>query len=471
VKFIAALLTTGLSSVLLVGFVAHERLLRKFDAMTLTRAAKNFRGDVASYWLTYGSWEEGLKAEPFPHFVGRRKASLGEREPPPDPSLAMDTGGAAEASAITPWHGLSGEPRPASSAGQPPSKAPPGPPLFGPPPFGPPPPFRFVLFDPAGRILSPPPETGRGLRPEEWQHSVPIEVNGKIVAFASPAGIVNYSETDRAYFAAVNDAMTWGVATAALLATGLGLLLGNGLSRSLRKLTGAIDGLDDGVLAQEVKITTRDEVGTLAKAFNAMSSRLAASRAQLQAQNTTITQQAAQLREQAIRDPLTGLYNRRHFDERACALYDHAHRHAQPLAIALADIDTFKTINDAFSHAIGDAVLREMAALLRRHTRSSDIVARYGGEEFVLALPDSSLDEAIDCCERLRHAIAAHDWRGLHPALKVTISIGVSTNRSLGSIDAMLTDADHFLYQAKTYGRDRVCSSRDQEPGELRASA
>jgi len=458
IKFIIALLATGFLSVALVGFVAHERLMSRFDDITRAHAAKNFRGDVASYWLTYGSWEEGLQAEPFRHFVTRRKALLGDaprRAGPLDSGAprAMDTGGATEATAIPPWRGKEEELA---------TKA---------PGYGPPPPFRFVLFDPSGRILNPLEEIGRALHPEEWQHSVPIEVNGKIVAFASPMGIANYSETDRAYFAAVNDAMTWGVMTAALIATGLGFLLGNGLSRSLRQLTGAINRLDDGVLAQEVAIKTRDEVGTLAKAFNAMSSRLAASRAQLQEQNRTITQQAEQLREQAIRDSLTGLYNRRHFDERAKTLYEHAQRHDQPLAIVLGDIDTFKTINDDFSHATGDAVLREVAELLRQHTRSSDIVARYGGEEFVLALPESSLSEAVDCCERLRQSIATHDWAALHPTLSVTISLGVSCDHALGGIDAMLTDADQFLYQAKMRGRNRTCSSLDEEPTELRASA
>jgi GGDEF domain-containing protein len=383
VKFIAALLVTSLLSVAIVGIVAQQRLMRKFDGLVLARAARNFSGDVAAYWLTYGSFEAGLRIEPFRHFSLRRRVLLGQSELAPrmtGPSgQGPDTGGPGTAEALPPW-----SPHDAGPEG------PPSPPDFAPNPRDPGrgvPPFLFVLFDPSGKILSPPPETGRALRPKEQQNAIPITVQGRIVAFASPLGITNYSVADRAYITAVRDAIGWGIAAAALTAIGLGLVVGNRLSASLRKLTGAIRNMQQGSLRQQVDIASRDEVGILARTFNAMSDELAESHERLQALHRTVSEQAEQLREQAIRDSLTGLHNRRCFDERAASAYQHAIRHGQPMAVAIGDIDHFKSINDRFSHAVGDAVLREVGNLLRLHLRSSDLAARYGGEDSYSGFP------------------------------------------------------------------------------------
>src|SRR5260221_807501 len=114
-KFILALLTTSLLALALVWGAAHERLTSKFDDLVEARAARSFRGDVAAYWLTYGSWEAGERAEPFPHFVARRKALQAAEGPPPPVSghgrqdgsehLALDTRHAADAVALTAWSG------------------------------------------------------------------------------------------------------------------------------------------------------------------------------------------------------------------------------------------------------------------------------------------------------------------------------------------------------------------------------
>jgi diguanylate cyclase (GGDEF)-like protein len=455
IKFILALLATSLVSMALVGVIAHGRLMRQFDELALERAARNFRGDVASYWLTYGSWDAGQQIEPFRHFTQRRKALLGPIELRPRISnpdgKGPDLGGANEAAAIEPWSSPYVEPAPPSGA-MPDHVAPPRDA----------PPFRFVLFDPAGKILGPPPETGRALRPEEQHDAIPISVEGRIVAFAAPHGLVNFSGADSAYLAAVWDALGWGTAAAALMAVALGLLVGTGMSRSLRKLTVAVRNMQGGTLRQQVDTRSRDEVGELARAFNAMSSELAESHAQLQASHFTISRQAAQLQELAIRDALTGLANRRHFDDLAARMYDHALRHGRPMAVAICDVDFFKRINDEFSHAIGDAVLRELGELMRLHLRSSDLAARYGGEEFVFAFPDSDLDAAAECCERLRHSIERHPWHTLHVDLKVTISVGLVGNLALGGVQSMLAAADRLLYEAKISGRNRLCRAADE---------
>jgi diguanylate cyclase (GGDEF)-like protein/PAS domain S-box-containing protein len=164
----------------------------------------------------------------------------------------------------------------------------------------------------------------------------------------------------------------------------------------------------------------------------------------------------AALEQLSRQDPLTGLANRREFGERAAIERERAERSRSPLSLAMLDIDRFKDVNDRHGHALGDQVLREIAAILQRECRVADLVSRYGGEEFALALPDTDLPEALAVCERIRTAIQSHDWARLRHGLQLSISIGVAT-RALGeSVDAALARADALLYQAKHRGRNRV---------------
>jgi diguanylate cyclase (GGDEF)-like protein len=442
VKFIAGLLATSLLSVMLVWAVAHDRVVHKFDDLVLRRSAHNFRNDVAAYWLTYGSWQAGQQVEAFNHFVARRRATL-TAGPQSDDAVR----------ALPPWSGP-----PAASAVEPRPGVPPPPGEFVPP-------FRFLLLDADGKVLNPVDprdQPGRMATTAEMDRAVPIEIGHEVVAYASLAGLINYTETDRAYLTAVGEALAWGIAAAAGMAVGLGLLVGNRLSRSLRRLTRAIAGMEHGALRQHVEVGSHDEIGSLARAFNAMSDALAASHEALQASYQKISQQAEELRELAIRDALTQLYNRRHFDGYTPRLYEQSVRYTRPLSVMIGDIDFFKKINDRFSHATGDAVLREVGKLLREHTRASDVVARYGGEEFVIAFPETELTVAAEFCERLRQRIEAHPWQRIHPELAVTMSMGLSGDLSLGSVENMLKAADELLYQAKSTGRNRVCHQAEE---------
>jgi two-component system, cell cycle response regulator len=126
--------------------------------------------------------------------------------------------------------------------------------------------------------------------------------------------------------------------------------------------------MGEGDLRQHVTIRSRDEVQFLGESFNRMSRDLAES-------HDTIRQQAAQLLELSMRDEMTQLHNRRYFNEQATLAYAQAQRYSRPFAVAIADVDHFKQINDRFSHAAGDAVLREVARLLAAATRETDIVA------------------------------------------------------------------------------------------------
>jgi two-component system, cell cycle response regulator len=198
-------------------------------------------------------------------------------------------------------------------------------------------------------------------------------------------------------------------------------------------------------------------VGLLALAFNRMSADLARAHDELRQSTEQVKQQAARLKELSIRDALTHLYNRRYFDEQARTMFAQSARSRQPLTFMIGDVDFFKRINDQFSHAVGDEVLRRVAYLLQTSVRESDVVARYGGEEFVIAFSNSSVRQSSQVCEKLRRVIEAHPWHEVHSDLRVTMSFGLSDDLYLGSWERVVASADHQLYRAKEGGRNRVC--------------
>ena len=167
------------------------------------------------------------------------------------------------------------------------------------------------------------------------------------------------------------------------------------------------------------------------------------------------------LRDQAIRDPLTGLFNRRYMQETLERELLRAARTEYPVGVIMLDLDRFKQFNDSIGHAGGDLLLRELGGLLRRQARSSDIVCRYGGEEFVIILPDMPLQAVLQRVEALRFGIRQLDvqHRG-RPVGTLTASAGVAMFPEHGADgDTLLRAADRALYQAKAEGRDRMVVS------------
>ena len=172
----------------------------------------------------------------------------------------------------------------------------------------------------------------------------------------------------------------------------------------------------------------------------------------------TLAEQAAALERLSLEDALTGAHNRRHLDAQLASEWERRLRTGHPLTVALLDIDHFKAINDTYSHAAGDEVLRSLAAYLRAHTRHADIVARYGGEEFAIVYVDTSRPDAALACEALRAGFAALKPGPSTSAHRVTVSIGVASADEVSSVADLLGLADTRLYAAKHRGRDRVVS-------------
>lgn len=162
---------------------------------------------------------------------------------------------------------------------------------------------------------------------------------------------------------------------------------------------------------------------------------------------------AERMTKEAHQDALTGLGNRRAFDQALMQLDADQH---STYSMAVLDLDHFKQINDEFSHLVGDDVLRLVAEIIPQHCRSTDMIARIGGEEFSILLPNASREHALIICERIRKQIGLYDWSTLEAGLRVTISAGIAmSNEGRGSLDVFAV-ADARLYHAKTHGRNRV---------------
>ncbi|MYM94372.1 diguanylate cyclase [Duganella vulcania] len=454
-KFMLALLLTGLAAVAMVGGLAYVGMTKKVDVIRRQHAADTFYEGMSAYLQKYGSWQAAGGQEGFDEFMHSRRDAQGSRPPPPEQD-GEDRQGPPQGGEDRPGP-RPGEDRPGPPQGEEPARRDDRPP---PPRRGNgEPPYHFIVADQDYRVLLGAGVYRRGeLLPESARKDArAVKVGDRVAAYISPEGIFTPSKQEMQYMDAMREALLAGVTGAAALAVLLGVLLSRGLSRKLSHLTDAVRAMHGGSLLQRVPVEGKDEVAALASAFNDMSEQLAHSHEELKATHQTILAQAEQMRELSVRDALTKLHNRRHFDEHATTLFSHAVRHKRPLSMVIGDIDFFKRINDQFSHATGDAVLRQVGEILRSHMRLSDLVARYGGEEFVIAFPETELPQAAALCDKLRNLIEGFPWHEVHPDLKVTMSMGVYADLAAGTAEAMLQKADALLYRAKQTGRNRVC--------------
>jgi diguanylate cyclase (GGDEF)-like protein len=219
-----------------------------------------------------------------------------------------------------------------------------------------------------------------------------------------------------------------------------------------------------GVLHVQATAPAADQAGGAVALLPEAQERLAekvADQAALALANLSLRQT---LREQATRDPLTGLFNRRYLEESLQRELRRAERRRRPLGVVMVDLDHFKRCNDTFGHVAGDDLLRAVGQFLKSHIRGEDLACRYGGEEFLLILTESSLEDTRKRAEDLRGGVKGlevrHRGGGLVP---VSASLGVAVFPEHGvTADALVRAADAALYQAKAEGRDRVVVGQAQ---------
>ncbi|CAK0746091.1 NitT/TauT family transport system substrate-binding protein [Gammaproteobacteria bacterium] len=198
--------------------------------------------------------------------------------------------------------------------------------------------------------------------------------------------------------------------------------------------------------------------------FHNINRRLVSAETNLRTANEALTSNLAQiqelhhqLQEQAIRDPLTGLYNRRYLDETLDRELARAKRDGYPVSVCMIDLDHFKLVNDTYGHKAGDEVLKSLGALLRSDAREGDIPCRYGGEEFVLVSPHMHLDVAKQRIEQWVEAFGGMKTRHGELEIGTTMSVGLATYPIHGATaEALIVRADEALYKAKAAGRNRL---------------
>lgn len=179
--------------------------------------------------------------------------------------------------------------------------------------------------------------------------------------------------------------------------------------------------------------------------------------AEIEQKQAELMELNATLVELSMIDKLTGLWNRRYFQEKLEEQMQRYGESGEPFSLLILDIDHFKAVNDTWGHQTGDEVLERLGSLLRFYSRDKDTVSRYGGEEFVLILPDMDASESRLVSENLRHEIADAAW----DIGKLTVSIGIATYTGTDSDATLLKKADEALYASKENGRNRVTHSLD----------
>jgi len=178
----------------------------------------------------------------------------------------------------------------------------------------------------------------------------------------------------------------------------------------------------------------------------------------LKAMTQSLSARSQTLEQAALTDGLTGMHNRRYFDDALAEYLTEFGRIDRPIGLMIIDLDHFKAVNDTHGHDAGDDVLRAVSRCLRDFTRFHDVAARLGGEEFAVVAPNLDIDMLSKLAERIRKAIGSLSVPAGNVMLKVTISVGLAEWNRKESADAFFKRADMMLYRAKREGRNRVCA-------------
>lgn len=241
---------------------------------------------------------------------------------------------------------------------------------------------------------------------------------------------------------------------------------GGGAKRYGQALGKAAEGMEAGFDAEQLRgvvATMLGETRRMIAHTEEIGGKLEAASREVQ----TLRRQIDATRREALIDPLTGIGNRKMFDEQ---LHDcmRLNGEGQELCLVMADIDHFKKFNDNYGHQLGDLVLRLVARALTEGIKGRDLAARYGGEEFAVILPQTKLGDAFRVADQLRIAIAAHNLRKRDESRDlghVTLSMGVAQYRHGEDVEKFVERADAALYWAKNNGRNRVATERELAPG------
>eukprot|EP00831_Metopus_contortus_P008304 TRINITY_DN13191_c0_g1_i1.p1 TRINITY_DN13191_c0_g1~~TRINITY_DN13191_c0_g1_i1.p1 ORF type:complete len:410 (-),score=60.88 TRINITY_DN13191_c0_g1_i1:173-1402(-) len=392
----------ALVSSTLTGAVAYYLVKRDVGRASADQAFQAFQVDFTSYVRTYGSVKTALETEGFDAFV-RRAHKL--RDPVKIKKLDNPP-------LTNRWRN---------------------------------PPFHLLVLDADGVVLFPANgfKIGENVPRQIVEQCMDIAVDGKVIARALRLNDAVFTEQDEQLLHAVKQSLFYGVLVAVSVSVFLCLIFGRILSTTMRNLNHAIERMRTRrEKVYQVEVVSDDELGQLAESFNLMNAELAAVQ--------------IELREQAIRDPLTNLYNRRHFEEQARHAYESASRYGHPLSMMIGDLDHFRRINDEFSREIGDLVLEKVAEIITNTTRKSDVVSRYGGEELVVLFANTDREQAAVSCMNIKQAIESYPWEAFAPNLAVTMSMGLCENTGLASAEAMLSLAGRFLSAAKKSGRNKL---------------
>ena len=220
-------------------------------------------------------------------------------------------------------------------------------------------------------------------------------------------------------------------------------------------------------------VKDREGVRTIVESLVQSATEMQRSNAALEARLTASKEEISQLqqnlevvRTESLTDPLTGLSNRKYFDQSLDRLITGATEHSEPLSLVMTDIDHFKVFNDSWGHLTGDQVLRLVAMSVKQNVKGQDIAARYGGEEFAVILPNTVLRSALTVADHIRRAVMSKELmkRSTGQNLgRVTISLGVAQLHRGDSAQSLIARADACLYAAKRNGRNRVICESDPE--------
>jgi diguanylate cyclase (GGDEF)-like protein len=192
-------------------------------------------------------------------------------------------------------------------------------------------------------------------------------------------------------------------------------------------------------------------------------SKLIDTHVKLTKQTQALQEAQAKLKEQANRDPLTNMYNRRYFSDISEKIISLTKRTEEPISLMMIDIDDFKKINDTYGHNVGDEVIKLLVNIISSSIRKSDVAARFGGEEFAIILPNTDVQNAFKFANKLRENIKNSSYKDRTNSVKFTVSIGVDefNQENDKNISDSLNRADKALYKAKTTGKNKVSIFKD----------